>query len=800
MKSHIIGTKKKSLTIGYFFIFVDSMKRKIFILLFLIINTLPIFGQNKSSIFGVVRDTEGNPLTGVTIYIESIQGGTSTDIDGKYEITLPDGEYEFRFSFVGYITQNHKIKVARGSKKFNVMLQADNEMLQEVVISSKRADANIKEMAMSVQKLEMKQIKKIPALLGEVDVIKAVQLLPGVQAASEGSSGLTIRGGSPDQNLVLFDDAPIYNASHFLGFFSVFNNNVVKDATLYKGDIPTSYSSRLSSVLDVSTYDEVFDVPTINGGIGILTSHLTIKTPIFRDKTSIMLGGRTTYAGLFLPFLGENLKDKNLYFFDLNAKITHVFNKNNRLYISGYYGNDMFKMSGTASINYGNAAATARWNHIFNSKTTSNLSLIFSDYTFNVDVITNPFNWNVTTGIRDYTAKYDVSILWNDNITSKLGVSTTLHKINLGKLKDEGGAITVYFELDNDWKSTRNTLEHAVYFTNDHKITEAFSIRYGLRLSFFQNMGEEKFFKFNEQHQQIGEINYKDWEIFHTEWNLEPRFAMKYELSPLSSVKASYSRTVQYAQVASKSTGGLPLDVWFPANPNIKPQLCHQFAAGYFRNLFDNKIETSVEAYYKILDNVIDFLPDADLIANDEIDGEIRSGKGRSYGIEVLIRKDVGKLTGWFSYTYSRSFRTIKEINFGDEYNSPFDHPHCISIVLNYPLSHSVDISANWVYSTGQPVTAPYAKYSVGGQTYAIYNGSRNRSRYPDYHRLDMSLTWKVPTKRRWQSEWNFSIYNAYGRHNTWAIIFDTGEGETVDTKKIYLFTIIPSVSYNFKF
>ncbi len=775
------------------------MKLRI-IILFFFCSIYNLVLSQECVVSGTITDDDGKTIVGATVYVEALQKGAVSDIDGAYSLTLPYGKHTLQFSFIGYKTYTTTLNLSSSKKKCNVRLYSENEMLDAVVVTDRRSDAKIRDVKMSVEHLETKQIKKIPALLGEVDIIKAIQMLPGVQAAAEGSSGLSIRGGSPDQNLVLLDDAPVYNPSHFLGFFSVFNNDVVKGATLYKGDIPAYYPSRLSAVLDVATYDDIPDTPNINGGLGILTSHLSLRTPVVRDKTAVMFGGRATYAGIFFPLFGDKLKDKNIYFYDLNAKIVHVFNKNNRLFISGYYGKDLFKMSGVSSISYGNATASARWNHIFSNRISSNLSLIFSNYIFNIDVYTNPFNWTMQSGVRDFNAKYDVACLWNEKNSSHFGISSTHHTYNIGKLNDRGGALSLYLEVDPNRKVERKGLEHAFYFNNEHSFTEDFSIRYGLRLSIFQNIGYEKFYKINDQHEIIDTIFYKDGEIFNTMWNLEPRIAMKYVLDKYSSVKASYSRTAQYAQLATNATGGLPLDVWFPANPNIKPQLCDQIAVGYFRNFLDNSIEFSFETYYKFIDNVIDFEEDAFLFANSKIDKQVHTGHGRSYGFEVLLRKDVGDLTGWIGYSYSRTFRTVEGINHDKEYVSPFDHPHNINFVLNYTLNHHVDISLNWVYATGQPVTYPYAKYSVNGETYAVYNGSRNASRYPDYHRLDLSLTWKVPTMRRWQSEWNFSIFNAYGRHNVWAVTFETGEDETIKTNKIYLFGIIPSVTYNFKF
>jgi hypothetical protein len=412
----------------------------------------------------------------------------------------------------------------------------------------------------------------------------------------------------------------------------------------------------------------------------------------------------------------------------------------------------------------------------------------------------DPYDFNITAGIEDVAAKYDFTFMMNDNITSRFGASATFHQYGQGKLNDKTGAIGAFMGVDPANEVVRKALEYSLYFTNDHKLGPLFSIRYGLRLSMFQNVGAETLYLFNDNYECYDQVDYGKGEIFNTEINLEPRVAAMYQINEFSSIKASYLRTVQYAQVATNATGGIPFDLWFPSSPNIKPQKCDQFAIGYFRNFMNDNIETSVELFYKNIHNVIDFVDDAFFIGNIYVDGEVRAGKGRSYGAEFLVRKNFGNFTGWISYTYSRSLRTVKEINFGEEYVSPYDRPHNISIVLNYAFNNRFDVSASWVYNTGQPVTYPYGKYTVDGVTYSIYNGERNKSRYPDYHRLDLSATIKCKERKNWQGEWNFSVYNAYARKNVWAVLFTTGEDNNIQAQQVSLFSIIPSVSYNFKF
>lgn len=777
----------------------NPMKKLYNLLILLILGIVSLHAQ--SGIYGIIKDEDsGEVLVGAAIYNDSLQIGTVTDFNGYYNLPLKTGVYTIRFSYLGYTTIEKFIIVDNSRKRLNINMKMESQMLDKVVITSERKDANVRELAMSVQKLEMVEIRKIPALMGEVDVIKAIQLLPGVQPASEGSSGFSVRGGSPDQNLITLDDAPVYNASHFLGFFSVFNNDVVKDATLYKGDIPASYESRLSSVLDIKTLDEIPDHFTMTGGIGILTSRLMVNMPFNQQRTGVILAGRVTYGGLITPYLFEKLKDTHLYFYDLNGRITHVFNKNNRLFISMYNGYDNIGIVNMMSIGYGNTTSTIRWNHIFNNKLTSNLSMLYTNYKYNIDVTMKPYDFSLMAGIKDISGRYDFTWLMNNKITSKFGVSTTYHRYNQGEINDRTGVVAQYLGVDTQDKFYRKAIESALYYGHEHNITPLFSVRYGLRLSMYQNIGAETLYLFDENYKNYDSIIYGKGEIFNTEVNLEPRLAMMYRLSATSSVKASYSRTVQYAQLATNSTGGLPFDVWFPTNPNIKPQKCDQFAVGYFRNFRGNDIETSCELFYKNLTDVIDFVDDAFFYGNLLIDGEVRTGKGRSYGAEFLIRKNYGKLTGWISYTYSRSFRTVPGISHDQEYRSPYDRPHNISIVINYEFNDRFNASANWVYNTGQPITYPYGKFTDHGSTYAIYNGYRNQSRYPDYHRLDLSVTWKGKQHKRWQGEWNVSIYNVYGRHNTWAVMFTPGENDTLETEKLYLFSVIPSISYNFKY
>lgn len=761
------------------------------------------FAQQKGVVSGTVKDASSNEsLVGVSVYVEKLKVGVTTDANGRFELELPVGSHVLHISYVGFGAVDEKVTIGNKPVSLKVKLQPETEMLSEVVVSSEQSNHNVAKMAMSVQTLDMRTIKKIPALMGEVDVIKSIQLLPGVQAASEGSSGFSVRGGGTDQNLILLDNAPIYNASHFLGFFSVFNNDVVKDATLYKGDIPANYGGRLSSVLDVQVKDEMPKKFSMQGGIGLVTSKLALESPLFDGRTSVLASARTTYAGLVLPFLGDDLKGSKIYFNDFNVKLTQTINKKNRLFLSAYHGHDQFSMSNMMGLGYGNTSATLRWNHIFTDRLTSNLSATYSHFNYAIDIWFDPYDFTIKAGTNSASLSYDFAMMWNEKHTSKFGIVSGFQGYKQGQLFDRGGAVSQYLQIDSTVCVVRKGLEHALYFTHDYAPSPRLSFRLGVRLSCFQNIGKEDFFVFDANHNVTDTLHYASGEIFHTEIHPEPRLAAMYRINETSSVKASYSRTVQYAQVASAATGGLPFDVWFPISPNIKPQKCDQFALGYFRNFMNDAIETSVEVYYKNYQNVIDFKDNAITYGNLLIDGELRCGKGRSYGAEFLVRKNLGKFTGWVSYTYSRTLRTVEDINHGKEYRSPYDRPHNIVVVANYDFTPRISVAANWIYNTGQPVTFPYGQCTVGGVTYAIYNGSRNESRYPAYHRMDLSATFKLgdPRWKKWKSELNVSVYNVYGHHNTWAITFEPNPEGGIATKKMYLFSVVPSISYNFKF
>ena len=753
----------------------------------------------KHTISGKVTDkSDGESLVGATVFVKEMKTGTTTDQYGRFSLTLPEGAYNIVFSFIGYTPATLEITLDKDIS-LKMELATEQKELQEVVVRSDRNDQNVVKPQMSVFKMDIHTIQKIPALMGEVDVIKAIQLLPGVQSVSEGSSGYSVRGGAPDQNLILLDEATVYNASHLMGFFSVFNNDAVKDVKLYKGDIPANYGGRLASVLDVRMDEGNSKGYEVNGGIGIISSRITIEGPIKKERCSFIVSGRRTYADLFLPLSSNKaLQNNHLYFYDLNAKINYVINENNTVYLSGYFGRDVFSNQ-FSKMRWGNGTGTFRWNHVFSKKLFFNLTSLYSDYRYLLgtpDGNSNSFEWNAN--LRDLGIKGDFSWYINPKNTLRFGGAVTYHMINPGTATGIGSE-TVFSSIQ---VPKNYSIESGLYATNEQKIGPHLVATYGLRLSLFQNIGPGTVFHYTTNHVAIDSTVYKAGIVYNTYGGIEPRLGLMYDFNGKSSVKASYARTYQYLQLAQNSSAGTPLDIWFPASPNIKPQVGDQVALGYFRNFRHNTIETSVEVYYKWMQNVIDFKNFAQLLLVDTLEGQVRTGRGYSYGIEFLVRLNEKIVSGWVSYTYSRSFRMIPEIQ-DNPYPAPYDKPNNISVVLNFQVSKRWSISANWVYATGAPVTFPTGRATIAGKVIPIYS-ERNAYRYQDYHRLDLSVTFSSKQKpnRRFSWDLNFSVYNAYNRHNTWSINFvqDNVDPNVTYAEKIYLFGVIPSVTFNFHF
>ncbi len=770
-------------------------------LLFLIlIYPALLVGQQNYTLSGSVTDAAtGEDLIGVTIFDLESSSGSITNSYGFYSLSLPAGWYNIQYSYMGYTTAKHAIELSK-NQSFNIELTPSQIALDAVTISAERRDKNITSAEMGVEKLNLRQIAIIPVLFGEKDVLKTIQLLPGISSSGEGSTGFNVRGGSMDQNLILLDEAPLYSASHLLGFFSVFNADALKGVTVYKGGIPAYYGGRASSVLDITMNNGNKKNFNITGGVGLISTRLTVEGPIIKDKMSFIVSGRRTYADIVAKaaFSDDVVpNDLSLYFYDLNAKLNYSINDKNRVFLSGYFGSDVFGFSDQIGTDWGNTTGTIRWNHLFNKKLFSNTSVLFSRYNYGFNAGQDGISIRLTSGIENLTVKEDFTWFLNPNNTIKFGGSSTFHTFKPGELESEG-------ELDFDIiLREKSAYESAVYLQNEQKISTRFSANYGLRLSMFNQVQIDSglIYEYGDDNLPSDFTFYEAGEIIQTYLGFEPRFSLNYILGDKSSLKVSYNRMAQYLQLLSNSTSGNPTDVWLPSSNNIKPLYVHQVAAGYFRNFLDNNIETSAEVYYKRIQNVADYEDGANIFLNEFVEATILNGLGRSYGLELYVKKNYGDFSGWISYTLSRTENKIEGINDFNWYPVKYDKTHDISIVASYQLFPRISLSAVWVYATGNAVTFPSGKYVIDGLQIPYYT-ERNGYRMPHYHRIDASINIKGKKRKRFESNWDFSVYNAYNRHN--AYLIDFRESETVpgatEAVKLSLFGIVPSISYNFKF
>ncbi len=753
-----------------------------------------------TTLSGYVTDaSNGESLPGATVIIKELKIGTVTNNYGFYSISLPKDEYTVVCSYLGYADKSFTINL-KSDTTINIELFVSSHELTEVEVMDQSINANITSSQMSVNKISGKTIQSIPALMGEVDLIKALQLLPGVKFVAEGSSGLSIRGGSPDQNLILLDEATVYNAGHLMGFFSVFNNDAVKSVELFKGDLPAKYGGRLASLIDVRMKDGNAKGFHGNGGIGLISSRLLLEGPVIKDKASFMVSGRRSYADLFLRLSSdENIRNNILYFYDLNAKINYSIDNKNHIFLSGYTGKDVFK-NGGFEMKWGNTTGTLRWNHIFHEKLFSNFTFVASKFNYNLGIPEgneSAFNWG--SSLTDYNLKSDFNWYYNTNNTITFGFSVLHHTFYPGKIEGYGeDSFITGYSVPNNY-----ALESGIYIGNEQKIGSLVVLKYGLRYSIFNNIGPGTSFGFDDEGNVVDSTNYSNNDFYNTYSGFEPRVGVVFLLNEISSIKAGYSKNIQYIQQAQNSTAGSPLHIWFPASPNVLPQTGHQFALGYFRNFKEGTIETSVEGYYKLTNDAIDFRDHAELLLNKHFEGELLRGKGWSYGLEFMLKKKTGKLSGWASYTISKTLRKIDGINFNDPYPAPYDRPHDISIVANYQLNKKISLGFTWVYSTGQPVTFPVGRFEYNNTIVPVYS-ERNSYRMADYHRLDLSFTYIINNnpEKKWHSEFNISLYNAYSRKNPYLISFQSSEDNLNITyaEMTYLFGIVPAFTYNFKF
>ncbi len=768
---------------------------KIYLLFLFLLPIIPGFAQQKYTISGYIKDGKtGENLIGATVTFKELKGkGTGTNAYGFYSITLPTGHYQMTAQFIGYAPLIQPINLNQSLKQ-NFSLNEQISTLDEVVVSGQRRDENITKTTMGVQKLNTSEIKNIPVLFGENDVLKTIQLLPGIKPVGEGSSGFNVRGGSSDQNLILLDEATVFNASHLLGFFSVFNSDAIKDITVYKGNEPAEYGGRLSSVLDIKMNDGNDQKTVVSGGIGLISSHLSVESPIVKDKGSFMITARRTYADLFLKLSSDTTKNTTrLYFYDINAKASYKLNSNNRIYLSGYFGKDLISLKNTFGINWGNVSGTIRWNHLFSDRLFSNTSLIFSNYDYKIN-INNGSKINIISRIQDYGLKEDLQFYIQSNSTLKFGFNSIYHKIIPGVITTDNNVDLKNLTNKFDW-------ENSVYLSHQYRFSEKFNVEYGARLTSFSALGPGNFYTYDANGNITNITEYHTGEFVRTYLNLEPRLSMDYLIDATSSVKASLSRNVQNLHLLSNTTSGNPTDLWISSSNNVKPELADQFSIGYYRNFNDNKYEFSVESYYKNLQNQIDYKNGAELIFNENVESQILFGKGRAYGLELFLKKKQGRFNGWISYTLSRTERKFDTINNGNYFPAKQDRTHDLSLVGMYELNKSWTFSATWVYYTGNAVTYPTGKYEIENRTMFLYS-DRNASRMPAYHRLDLGATWISRKSKKFESSWNFSVYNAYGRENAYIISFRDSKSDPSKTEAVQttLFKMIPSVTYNFKF
>ncbi len=792
------------------------ISKKISLLLFLFLGYFSVAAQEKFTLSGTISDSNSNEtLIGVNLFIPELKTGITTNEYGFYSITIPKGSYTVRISYMGYNSLEEKIQLQQNTKS-NFKLFTTENTLKEVVIIDNKTKTDIRKPEMSVNKLSISAIKRMPVVLGEVDVLKSILLLPGVTNAGEGASGFNVRGGGADQNLILLDEATIFNSSHVFGFFSVFNPDAIKDLKLYKGGIPARFGGRAASVLDIYQKDGNSKKFSTDGGIGLISSRLLLEGPLVKDKGSFLIGGRSSYAHLFLK-LSEDQKDNAAYFYDLNTKLSYKINPNNNLFLSGYFGRDVFSLANSFTNIYGNSTLNLRWNHLFSNKLFSNLSLIYSDYYYGLDLDFVGFKWD--SGIKNYNIKYDLKNYVSDRFKLNYGLNAIYYDFNPGIIKPSDSNSGINFsQLDKKY-----AFEPALYINADQELSSKISISYGLRYSLFYRLGQSDLnvyannnpvvfnpeLQIYEKATPTGTTTFDKNEVMKRYNYLEPRFSAAYQLNDKQSIKASYNRMVQYLQLVSNTSSPTPLDVWTPSDSFIKPQIADQVALGYFTNFKNDLYSLEVETYYKKVQNRIDYIDGADLIANNALEQVILNGQMRSYGLEIMVKKNEGRLNGWISYTLSRSEqqtpgRTILEtgINNGQWYNSAYDKLHNLAVTSSYLLNEKWSFGANFALQSGQPVTYPNGQYQYLGITIPSY-GLRNKDRLPTYHHLDISatLTPRKNNNRNWKGEWVFSIYNLYNRKNAAAINFrqnsDTGNNEAVKTS---IFGMVPAVSYNFKY
>jgi len=793
----------------------------------LLLSLVSLNAQNKRhTLSGTIQDAKnGEELIGATVYVPELKTGASTNSYGFFALTLPPGNYKMQFSYIGYTTVEKMVDLSNGDQKLKIELKEENKELKEVVITGDKPDAkNIEQNKMSVVKVDIKEVRKIPLLLGEVDIIKAVQLLPGIQAAGDGSSNFIVRGGNFDHNLVLLDEAVVYNPSHVLGFFSSFNGDAVKDFEIFKGGIPSSYGGRLASVLDVRMKDGNMKNHSVTGGIGVLSSRLTAEGPIVKDKSSYLVSARRSYFDIFFPLGGSALDGTEAYFGDLNVKLNYTLSEKDRVFLSMYYGRDKLGFGGFAGFGWGNLTTTARWNHVFSNKLFVNTTAVYSRYDYNFDLnIAENLNFTRTNYINDVNMKVDGTYFWSPKSSIKFGTKQTYYTFLPGKIEP----INSKSIIPEATLPVKRAYQQDYYVSHVLKIKARTTVEYGGRISVFSNIGKGRSINYLNNQPVImqngipmeGTIdpvntytNYSAGQVYNTNIGIEPRVNVIYLLDASSSLKASYNRMFQYMQLIQNISAATGQEFWTPSDQYIKPQRSDQIALGYFKNLKDNTIELSAEVYYKWMNNTVEVRPNADLQnLKENTESQVVAGEGRAYGIEFFARKQRGRATGWLSYALSKSERKSSYIDNGNWYPFRFDRTHYITAVASYEFTKRLSVGANMVYATGEAFTIAQQRTTFFGiNNPSIYYGSRNSARFPYYFRLDLSVTllqkkadakplW-IFKKKQYEGSWVFSLYNATGRKNAYSLQYLTETNGQNSIYKWYLFTFVPSVTYNFKF
>ena len=763
---------------------------------FILLFSLAGYSQARFAVSGIIKDAAtGETLIGATVRLKELPAaGTSSNTYGFYSISAPAGQYQLSISYTGYETQIRDLSLSQNTT-LNFELRPNNQ-LSEVVITSRSGNEQVTDPQMGIERLNMESIENVPVLFGEKDILKTIQLLPGIKSAGEGNSGFYVRGGSSDQNLILLDEANVYNASHLLGFFSTFNSDAIKDVSVYKGGMPAQYGGRLASVVDIRMNEGNRNDYTAEGGVGLIASRLKLEGPINKGKGSFMLSGRRTYADLFLKLSPDsNLNGSMLYFYDLNAKVNYRFNDKNTLYMSGYFGKDVLGLRETFSLDWGNTTATVRWNHLFSEKLFSNTTLIYSDYNYAIQNFDNRSDFKVTSIIKDWNLKQDYQYFAGGGHSLKFGLNANLHQIRPGNITSSSSS-----SINEKQIERRKGLELAAYISDEWKLNRL-SLVYGLRLNSFSLFGPGTFYTYTPAGQISSAKQYNSGETVKNYFFAEPRLSASYQLSSAKSIKASYTRNTQNLHLLSNSSAALPTDLWVMSSNNIRPQVADQVALGYYQNFSDDKYELSAEVYFKDMQNQIEYRNAANLRGNENVESELLYGDGRAYGIELFLKKRLGDFNGWVGYTLSRTERKFDQISNGVYFPAKQDRTHDLSLVGIYKLSPRWTFSGTFVYNTGNAITFPSGKYQVDGKTMFYYT-ERNGYRMPDYHRLDLSATLEGKLKRSYQSSWTFGLYNAYNRHNAYTIDFRDNPDDPTRTQAVQtaLFGIIPSVTWNFKF